>query len=1587
MDKNKSKSSSSIRIKNISKFSGKEEDNDIKGEETKKENEEEEEEKEEDIIVQQFGQNPNLLQIIKGNGYYLLNRDNFDISKIMMLIDYQRLSMLGESFRNYESPDGEDGVLKIDFTKMIFELLKDRIKDDEKTDLVYGLHKFFCEIDFNGDGHMEWAEFTQFIIDKVEGEFSVPEKEDEKREKEAIEQNLLKYKRYELSESIHDLNIHKSDINATDYMNSTNKLLLSEYNSSIIKMYNPLSGRIENLLDVRKINYNIEKEKINDILREQKGIKNTKPSSKKKKVMKSNKIDSLTKILGKNYLKKKLQDQHNLNKIYSIVNFTTFGLVIAVILTDNKIQFFTLVNSPKGELLFEIKTKSLQKRIWHLDLHNRWFSSGDREPREQYYYLNELDIDFQLKAGFPIPVSNNLVYRKKYCKICQHRNEIYDIIETKKPFLILTACLDGLIRLIDVKDSEFIKTWSYHHLGVKHLDYNPFLELNGYILSTGFEYYINIFNTDMSLDESYKGKLEGHFVPVVNCRFICNTPICVSVDEEGNVRIWEVLQKTCLQSIPVAKKNFYANGLLMMNRINKFIVFGKIMLFYDSKYKVDIKKKNDSLDSIDDINYPIKICYNKYYQHFYVTTMKDIRIFNKYGELEKTFKKCVENENFESGVRIKNFIFEDHFRKFYLTFSNGAVMQYNAGNGSLIKPINQYEIEREGIVYFKYTHTKDASSLYFFDQERDSEKDNLLLVTASFDSTIQVFNEYDLETTTKLRTLKGGHTIGDKKCEILCLDFSPNLCQFATGGNDGLISVWDFEYSKIQDILYFNYKIWGVKLDVLCVKYLKDYPLLFSSYTEGVCALWGVHPLSKAAILILKFHNFYQSLTKLDFCDVLCCHFNEGIFDHYKQTFVNKKYFVDTPEYIKERTKKRFDPISGEELPLIKREDIEKESIVDETLDPVIFEEKLHNQYDNETLERVMKENPRDYEKKVLIICDRKGFLRILDLTGIFGKYKSSLSHPENFHVLGSNFNLLKKDDINAESFLSHLIHGTIDQQKKYYTQSFNNLYATNIIKKEWRGHLEAITSIEFIEEPICLVTVSKDLHLRIWDEKMELIGEINIFQNEKHKFVKPKLCPWQFKVNEKAILEREINEIIEMIEYVGIKPFEFGSKEDKENSKLKTLEIKEEIKNVKRLDSKVEQKEEKKKEKEIADNKINKFEFTTQYETLFLQNLVSNIDYLLQNNYNKEGFAEMSNNIIDSVVVQKEKEKNRDKYDDNYETTTKEKRGGILTSTLKNNKTNDKSKSKSSSQIIYPEKDLDVKSENLENENVKKKKVESKFYKTKFGNTFTPGKLGRLILNLNKNDTNNKESSKFNSINNSEINPNINEINIQDNSNSKTIIRFSDTLRNKIINNKIDKSSKKAIFNKMYKTNNFPKVLSNRQSKLKRNFSSGYIQINGFENVSKISKRPNTGKDNHLFALNHIPNNIDRNTLYSERLFLNSSTLLSQTKSKFFPSIKEKLAEIHKNNLLNYNMIEKTEDIVKNQFYLNSYKNCCKIIPNNSISTNTSIMLNYKNMWNNVKSYTKSLIAKNSAKIRKVAPNKKKIIRSRSVSALMSKF
>ena len=102
------------------------------------------------------------------------------------------------------------------------------------------------------------------------------------------------------------------------------------------------------------------------------------------------------------------------------------------------------------------------------------------------------------------------------------------------------------------------------------------------------------------------------------------------------------------------------------------MVYGNKVIYYDANYK---EEENEQKSNANDDNFPIKIEFNRYYQQFFVTTFRDIRVYTKEGNLFKTYKKLISNEHFDSDTVIKDFLFENNYRKFYLGFSNGAIMQ------------------------------------------------------------------------------------------------------------------------------------------------------------------------------------------------------------------------------------------------------------------------------------------------------------------------------------------------------------------------------------------------------------------------------------------------------------------------------------------------------------------------------------------------------------------------------------------------------------------------------------------------------------------------------------------------------------------------------------------------------------------------------------------------------------------------------------------------------------------------------------------------------------------------------------------------
>ena len=263
------------------------------------------------------------LQIFKGKSYYLLDRYKYDQNAIMMLLELNKINKLGDIFVNYP-----DGIEKIKFIQIMKAELPSNPNDPmDETNLIYGLYKFFCEIDFNGNGHMQWEEFTQFIIDTVEGDndAKVDEGDEDSKNKIFNEKQMIKYKRYHISNRIKDSNIHKKDIIDAVFLPRSDTLLINEYGTKVLRIYNPKTGKNEKIfgLDNFLNPTSVIKNNSNSRL-----MKSTASSNKKNETFKKNSGDNNKDVKTAN--------------TYSVISMCqTNTNLVAICLSDNRIIFLT----------------------------------------------------------------------------------------------------------------------------------------------------------------------------------------------------------------------------------------------------------------------------------------------------------------------------------------------------------------------------------------------------------------------------------------------------------------------------------------------------------------------------------------------------------------------------------------------------------------------------------------------------------------------------------------------------------------------------------------------------------------------------------------------------------------------------------------------------------------------------------------------------------------------------------------------------------------------------------------------------------------------------------------------------------------------------------------------------------------------------------------------------------------------------------------------------------------------------------------------------------------------------------------------
>jgi WD40 repeat protein len=138
------------------------------------------------------------------------------------LLDYKKLSKIKKDFKLKE-----EGLLKDQFINIMLHHLPE-IKD--KVSLVNSLNELFAEIDVNDDKHLEWDEFSDYII-----EMGLVRKE------QGFVDVIKNYKQSEWRDTIK----HDNDIEYIDYFPVIKQLIVLERDSKKFKVYNMKNGKFD----------------------------------------------------------------------------------------------------------------------------------------------------------------------------------------------------------------------------------------------------------------------------------------------------------------------------------------------------------------------------------------------------------------------------------------------------------------------------------------------------------------------------------------------------------------------------------------------------------------------------------------------------------------------------------------------------------------------------------------------------------------------------------------------------------------------------------------------------------------------------------------------------------------------------------------------------------------------------------------------------------------------------------------------------------------------------------------------------------------------------------------------------------------------------------------------------------------------------------------------------------------------------------------------------------------------------------------------------------------------------------------------
>ena len=535
-----------------------------------------------------FGQEMELRGRMKGEGEVEVmdvartkfKQDEEIATRVMMEVDAGRLEELKAEFTKQD-----DGLSLEEFVKVMGKFQAKSADYAAELHRISELVELFDQVDINGDGTMEWDEFSSFVIDSSTD-----------RDGFRVD-NIKEYKHMALPCSHHSS--FKRAIEHVAYMPELDKIIVSEDGSSTPQI---LDGTTYD------------------------------------------KVGSLCGHAGMVHRAIYLHGRGDGSYIVTCANDSTLG-------------FF---EPERYAMCQRLPTAEVQMSLGYTgpDV-DKLFSGG---------------VDGVVNVWHPETLEN-------LGKLSSHKGIVMDLHYVNNMDMMASAALDGKICLWDVYTGVLRRSLTGHTKGVFSLSHS---EDYRFIVSAGFEHEPVVWNPYV---KNVICRLSGHTASLIGVHVVENSPQIISADSVGLVKIWDVRNFSCVQTLTLHQGASLGNSghagpatkkteltALGYDANHKRIVLGTHRL-----HVFDYEQQLDPF--ISDKLLTIQVIFNRNSLLLITATEASVKLWDaESGRIIKVYRNLSKSQITAAALHPRQ-------RKFCIGDHDGQVLVYNVANGNFMQVI------------------------------------------------------------------------------------------------------------------------------------------------------------------------------------------------------------------------------------------------------------------------------------------------------------------------------------------------------------------------------------------------------------------------------------------------------------------------------------------------------------------------------------------------------------------------------------------------------------------------------------------------------------------------------------------------------------------------------------------------------------------------------------------------------------------------------------------------------------------------------------------------------------------------------------